>query len=340
MKVVLRHAKNFAVSTFACAGIDRVAVSLHSRDALVLVYHGIVSKKKGEPFRYHHTADEFEAHLDWLGAHCAPVGLADFMRWRRGDWQPTKPPVLITFDDGYRNNATLAAPLMLRKGFPAVFFLATGYIGGGRVLWPDEVFARVLAWTGASLDDPAGETRTVPERPAAREALGFAMVEACKNCSDTRRREFLTYLASETPHCDPLRDPDVQEFMSWNEVRGLAAAGFDLGSHTVSHPILSNVSPEPLRAELRESRAAIEAQTGRQCTALAYPNGRARDVTDAVLMAAADAGYDLAVTVSNRWSGRTTDALQVDRISTPGHSNRATFALHASGSRRWLPRLR
>lgn len=325
------------LSGFARAGIDRLAVSLHARGALVLVYHGILIEEKPEPFRYHHTAEEFAAHLDWLGTHCSPAGLTDFARWRRGEWRPPKPPVLVTFDDGYRNNAGLAAPLLSRKGFPAAFFLSTGYIGGNRVLWPDEVFARVLAWPAASLADPAGVRHPVPQTQSPREALAFATIAACKNCSDASRRAYLAYLARETPRCEPLHDPSVQQFMSWEEVRGLAAAGFDLGSHTITHPILSSLSPENLRDELRGSRATLERQTGRSCSALAYPNGRARDATGAVAAAAAEAGYDLAFTVSGRWSSFGDDALHVARIAPPGHSNTATFALHATGARRWFP---
>ncbi|HEY6298587.1 MAG TPA: polysaccharide deacetylase family protein [Candidatus Binatus sp.] len=328
--------KKVGVSAFARVGIDRLAVRLHARDALVLVYHAILSEAKDEPFRYHHTIDEFEAHLDWLGANCTPVGLADFARWKLGEWQPRKPPILLTFDDGYRNNAALAAPLLIKKGFPALFFIVSGYVDGARVLWPDEVFSRVLAWTGTSLDDPNG-TVLVPESQEARRTLALSVVEACKNSTDARRREFMAYLARETPQCDPLLDPGVQAFMTWNDVRALSAAGFDLGSHTVTHPILSNLEPEQLREELLESRAAIEMQTGLQCTALAYPNGLSRDFSDLVVAATAQAGYDFAFTVSNRWCLRARDPLRLDRVGSPGHRDIATFALHASGCRRWFP---
>lgn len=339
MNAVLTQVKRSAVSGFARTGMDRLAVSLHARDALVLVYHAILAQEKGEPFRYHHTAAEFEAHLDWLGTRCTPVGLADFARWKRGEWQPRKPPVLITFDDGYRNNATLASGLLTRKGFPALFCIASGYIGSDRVLWPDEVFARVLAWTGRSLEGPDGAVHVVPEPQAAREPLALSIVEACKECDNARRIEFLAYLALETPRAELMSDSAVQEFMSWTDVRALAAAGFDLGSHTMTHPILSQLSTDDLHRELRESRALIEAQTGLQCKALAYPNGRSRDIAGSVLAATADAGYEFAFTVSNQWCPRTCDALKLDRISPPGHSSLATFGFHASGCRQWLHRL-
>jgi peptidoglycan/xylan/chitin deacetylase (PgdA/CDA1 family) len=207
---------------------------------------------------------------------------------------------------------------------------------GERVLWPDEVFARVLAWTKTSLEDPAGTVHELPGQPEGRATAALAIVEACKNCSDARRRGFMAYLAQETQHCDPLRDREAQTFMSWDDARGLANAGFDLGSHTVSHPILSNISRQQVRKELRESRATIEARAGAPCRALAYPNGRSRDIGKLVLAETAEAGYEFAFIVSNRWCRRTGNPLELDRILPPGHSSLPAFALHASGWRQWL----
>lgn len=333
---MLEELKRAGIAAFTQAGIDRFALRLHTRDALVLSYHAIVNEEKDEPFRYYHTIDEFEAHLDWLGLHCTPVGLEDFARWKRGEFRPSKPPVLVTFDDGYRNNCTVAAPLLSRKGFPALFFITCGYIESTRVLWPDEVFSRVVTWPWTSLEAPDGRVYDLTDAQEGRQAVALRLVEACKNCTDARRREFVEYLARETPQCEPLRDPISQDFMTWDDVRDLAAAGFDLGSHTVTHPILSSLEPEALWDELVASRAMIEAQTELPCTALAYPNGRSRDIADRVLATAAEVGYDFAFTVSNRWCSRTRDNLRLDRVAPPGHSNSATFALHASGCRQWF----
>ncbi len=336
-RIVLEELKRAAITAFTETGIDRFALRLHARDALVLAYHAIVNQEKEEPFRYYHTVDEFEAHLDWLGTYCTPVGLHDFARWKRGDLQTSKPPVLVTFDDGYRNNATLAAPLLNRKGFPALFFITSGYLESSRVLWPDEVFSRVLAWPWTSLRAPDGRIHVLAPGQQARAAVALTLVEACKNCTDAHRRAFVAYLEKETPQCNPLQDPISQEFMNWNDVRALSAAGFDIGSHTVTHAILSSLEPEALWDELIESRGTIEAHTGLPCTTLAYPNGRSRDIANRVLAATTEAGYDLAFTVSNRWCSRTRDNLRLDRVAPPGHSDSATFALHASGCRQWFP---
>ena len=80
--------------------------------------------------------------------------------------------------------------------------------------------------------------------------------------------------------------------MSWDDVRHMAARGMELGSHTVTHPLLDRMeSPEELFAELKESKLRVEQETGQAVTAISYPVGRARGVTDAVARLVTEAGY-------------------------------------------------
>jgi peptidoglycan/xylan/chitin deacetylase (PgdA/CDA1 family) len=314
-------------------GIFKFITRIHSRDLLVLAYHSILEQQHPQPFRYHHTAGEFAAHLDWLGRNCEPVGLEGVRKWLEGKWNSSKPPALITFDDGYKNNPMIAANLLSRKGMPAIFFLSTDYIGRDRVLWPDIVFARILAWPSGTLRLPEGLTTAVPPAEEQRIPLAFRVVQECKDSAEEKRLEYLEYLAAETSTANVKLAPQVQDFMSWDDARGLIQRGFELGSHTVTHPILSRVSSEQLRCELIESRKRVEAETGSRCIAIAYPNGSPRDYSPAVLQAAEEAGYEFGFIISGRWSRQQVHRLAIDRIPPPGHANASTFALHASGAR-------
>jgi peptidoglycan/xylan/chitin deacetylase (PgdA/CDA1 family) len=92
-----------------------------------------------------------------------------------------------------------------------------------------------------------------------------------------------------TPHEGELRS------MPWDELKALADDhGWEIGSHTRSHPMLTRLTDDELAAELRESRAACEAGTGRACRSLAYPFG---DFDSRVARAAAEAGYEQAATL-------------------------------------------
>jgi len=82
--------------------------------------------------------------------------------------------------------------------------------------------------------------------------------------------------------------------MTWDELRGLADDGWEIASHTCSHPRLSTLDDEHITAELTESRAVCEREMGRPCRSIAYPYS---DYDDRVVHATRDAGYQFAVTV-------------------------------------------
>jgi peptidoglycan/xylan/chitin deacetylase (PgdA/CDA1 family) len=91
--------------------------------------------------------------------------------------------------------------------------------------------------------------------------------------------------------------PERLATMSWDDLRELVARGFDVGSHTVSHPHLPQLSDEELGRELGESRARVEDELGRPCRLLAYPYGE-HDAR--VQSAARRSGYDAAFAL---WAG-------------------------------------
>lgn len=88
--------------------------------------------------------------------------------------------------------------------------------------------------------------------------------------------------------------------MSWDDVRHLAGAGWEIGSHTCSHPDLTALDSQEAVAELARSKQACEAETQRACESLAYPFG-AHD--DQVVGLAGSAGYERAVTLGDRLLG-------------------------------------
>lgn len=87
--------------------------------------------------------------------------------------------------------------------------------------------------------------------------------------------------------------------LSWDELRGLADAGWEVGAHSLTHPYLTRVGDERLERELRESRRRCEEALGRPCRTMAYPSG---DVDARVEQAVADAGYEAAGTLPRRFA--------------------------------------
>ena len=328
--------KSVVFKTLEASGVNRHAAKRQKHGILVLGYHSILERPLPQPFRYHHTVEEFQTHLDWLGRHCRPVGLEGLARWYDGSWNDPKPPALVTFDDGYRNNGTLAADMLSRMGFHAIFFLSTGYIGTGNILWPDDLFLRIMEWPQPMIRTPRGSGISWPGDAIGRQALAFEILQQAKGIPEEQRLGYLDYLREATPAVNTRRVPQAQDFLSWDEASTLVSKGFEVGSHTVTHPILSQIGAEQLHRELNQSRATIEATLHTRCIAIAYPNGRAVDYSPQVFSVAAEAGYQWGFTVSGRWNHQREQRFAIDRIVPPGHSSPETFSFHASCTGRRL----
>lgn len=295
----------------------------------MVCYHGVVERpREGGLFGNTTGAAEFAAQLDYIGAHFRPVTAAELAAGLEGARPLPHNALAITFDDGYRNNLTQAAPVLRAKGIPAIFHLSTGYIGGRAILWPDEILLRLMDWPGDGLPAPDGRTVS-PD--ASRLEAARTIKEACKRISPAAREEFLARLRAETPATPSGYDAEAHDFMNWDEARSLASMGFDLGSHTVSHPILSGLDAAALRRELRESRAVIRSQTGSQCLTLAYPNGGTGDFSAKVLRAAAESGYPVAFSVQDLIAGTAPPRFAVPRVAVPGHVPLPVFYSKVSG---------
>jgi peptidoglycan/xylan/chitin deacetylase (PgdA/CDA1 family) len=323
-----------AIKQLCNAGrVNEAFLATQHKDLLVLCYHGVLAEARPDRWSYENWvgADQFRAQLRWLKRILEPVDLAGVARWRDARLSGKRGPVLVTFDDGYRNNRTVAAPILKEEGVPALFFLATGYIGTSRTLWHDEMRMRVLQWPLSQIRLPSGQLSHLPAEIHGRRQLAVKITQESKRLGEIPCADFLEYLRSNTPAAEVMDDREAREFMTWDEARSLAAAGFELGSHTVEHPILSTLSREKIASELRESKAVMERELKRPCTSIAYPNGTESDINETLFEEVRGAGYDWAFTTAPHHQKRGGDPRRIARICVPGHADLATFKLYASG---------
>ncbi len=324
------------------SGLNAANRDLLRSSVVVLAYHGVISDDYADhPLRSSSmvTVTEFRRHLMEIVRLFNPISMDDFRAWFRGGRELPRKPVLVTFDDGYANNLVHAAPLLKQMGVPATFFVSTGYIGDNRLLWPTEVFCRSYYWPGRRMPLPRGEEIVVPESHSARLAFAAALERKCKQLSAAACTKYLARLRAE---CALALDEAARElfgFLDWDGVRELRKSGFDVGSHTVEHVIVSRVDHAQLAHELRASKAVIENEIGCDCPCFAYPDGKTDDITPAAMQAAADAGYDLAFCVMDGVCRRSANPMVLDRIWIPGRVGIHEFRTRISGTHGKLKQL-
>jgi peptidoglycan/xylan/chitin deacetylase (PgdA/CDA1 family) len=137
-------------------------------------------------------------------------------------------------------------------------------------------------------------------------------------------RDRLVARLCESLRVAPLREP-TGLMLDWDEVRAMHQGGIAMGSHTVSHPILSTLSDDRCREELLESKRSIERAIDSPVTGFAYPNGTEADFDDGTKKLLRDAGYGHAVTTIPGANRAGVDLHELRR-GTPWDEDLYTFA--------------
>jgi peptidoglycan/xylan/chitin deacetylase (PgdA/CDA1 family) len=216
----------------------------------------------------------------------------------------SRPRVALTFDDGLRNNVDVAYPILKKLGLTATFFVCPGLIDGGEWLWNHEARQRLLTLDKGALGELAGDLG------APAEVEGF--VEWMKTLGIARRREVEKEIRAASPGFSPT-EAERHEFdlAGWPELKALDPRVVTLGSHTMTHPILTSLTTEETDAEMRESRFALEKRLEREVSLFCYPNGNLNDGA----LASARRYYRSAVTVEPGTVKEEADRYQLPRFS-------------------------
>lgn len=293
----------------------------------VLIFHRVVPQP--DPlFPDEVDAARFDELLGWLKSWFNVLPLDSAIRQLRDGSLPARAAAL-SFDDGYADNHDVALPLLQRHGLPCSFFVATGFLDGGR-MWNDTLIesmrlSRLPALDLRGLQDACGAdlgVQALGDMASRRAALG-PLIERVKYLAPEPRLACVNAIAERAEVSPP---DDLM--MSGAQVRALRTAGMQIGAHTVSHPILAALPEQAAADEIERSRSALQALLGERIGLFAYPNGKPgtdylQDVHPAVVR---ELGFDAAV--STRWAAarRTDDVFQIPRF-TPWDRDRLKFGL-------------
>jgi peptidoglycan/xylan/chitin deacetylase (PgdA/CDA1 family) len=283
--------------------LPMVASAYHARfkDVKVLAYHRVLPRLDEASFPYDIELvstwqEEFDWQMRYLSRHYEVVTCRELAKFQDTGVWPDRPVVLVTFDDGYLDNHDVAWPVLRSHGLPAVIYVATGYADSGDMYWYDKLAFSVLHAGRREVSLKPGDPpiKFGTER-AAREGALLTLLRYLKTIPDSERQaKLLQWHAALAPTVAP-EEGTLHRPMNWDQIKALSDGGIEIGSHTVTHPVLSRLtSPDQLKFELTESKAVIERHTGREVLSMAYPTGGRSSYTDEVVGQVKAAGYRFA----------------------------------------------
>jgi peptidoglycan/xylan/chitin deacetylase (PgdA/CDA1 family) len=287
----------------------------------LLIYHRVV--RAADPlFLDIPDAGRFERTMLWVKQWFNVLPLPVAVERLRLGTLPAR-PLSITFDDGYADNEAVALPILSRLEMPATFFIATGFLDDGGLMWNDSVIESIRSCEFDTLDLSALGLGVFPLGSITmRRAAIDTLLATIMHYAPSRRAESVVAIAEAAGGT-----VKGNFMMSSEQIRRLSAAGMTIGGHTVTHPILARLDPHTAKREIDEGKMRLEEIIGDRIDLFAYPSGRpGRDYAAEHTEMVRECGFRAAV--STAWGVATAgaDCFQLPRF-TPWDRSQWRFGL-------------
>ncbi len=274
---------------------------LAGRWGIILGYHRVIPPDEtGSLYRMGMSAGLFEAQIRWLAASHRIVSMEEFLTWRASDRTPPEDIVVLTFDDGYRDNLTHAAPILKGLGIPALFYVTSSGLTERMPYWPEVLGQMILLTQARSVSfgiDPEapgiGAIEYPLATPAQRSCSCLRMIADLRKLPTAGIAKAIGTIAARLGVDPAVARKRTPRLLDADDVRSLASDGFTIGSHSVTHPFLPSEEIETQRREIVESKRAIESATQSPVVDFCYPGGGHDERTRSLVR---EAGYRSAVT--------------------------------------------
>lgn len=259
------------------------------------------------------TVSEFEDQIRWLKCHTRILSEKELIDVLDSGRPPAGLCTMVTFDDGYLDNYTLAWPVLRTHEVPAVFFIPTRLISERQLGWWDLISYLVKQTTKDSIRYN-GDVFDLSDR-----RLVTAVFKQKMTLDKQEHTRDLVPRLSEACAVDlPDAAAQAAELMSWEQIREVAGTLITIGSHSHSHAALATIPAEQQRQELAQSKRILETELKTEVRSVAYPVGGYAHFTPETQQLAGECGYRIGysfATGPNRWGQ--IQEFDVRRVSAP-----------------------
>jgi len=242
-----------------------------TKSHIVIVMYHRISPKKDSWSSGSVSPESYERSIEYFYRHYEIIPLKKLAEdISQKNHLPPK-GIVLTFDDGYKDNYLYAYPILKKYGIPATMFLTTGPIGTGNLFWWDKV-SYVVHHTIADQIDMSEMGYISTKSPLAKTQSSALIVEKLMTMPEEKKQSVIKNLIDSSGVEFPT-DLGRELLLSWDEVREMSNNGIEFGAHSVNHPILTKLPLEEAKREIIQSKKDVENNIGKQVFSFCYPNG-------------------------------------------------------------------
>lgn len=283
----------------------------------VLCYHTVVESWTNRFVQWpiSVTMRAFERHMRYLKQNHEVISATQLPEALSLPARARNRCVMITFDDGYRSNRTLAWPLLKSFGFSALVFVSTGYPGRHRLM-PTFILRAAIAHARQRTLTIGGRSWRIEIEDEKNQAL-HSISSLLRSVNSLGVHHLISEIHATLPEDEWCRLSDMyssDQLMNWDEIMEMAAGGIAFGAHSHNHICVSACqSLAELEEEIVFPRQIMQSR-GLAADYFAYPTGKQRDIGDQAPAMAAQAGYRFAFTTMPGKVKRSTHPYYVPRV--------------------------
>ncbi|MFN0207011.1 MAG: polysaccharide deacetylase family protein [Planctomycetota bacterium] len=261
------------------------------------------------------------------------------------DGKLARPGIVISLDDGYRDNLRAALPVLNKYNAKGTVYVEAGAVGDQKLSWTHCYF-----WVLHHKDFDfflerykklSKDTNAVAKLDAEARAGGdlrYHLKRILKYDAKIDDRDFVCETILREAGGDPVAIVK-NLYLSPDEIKNLAAAGVEIGGHTISHPILKRCADADVGREIRDGRERVEKWAGKPIESFAYPWGRTWDYDERAVSVLKADGFVAGLSMDPGTNVPGADLLQLRRYAVDSSVSIPDLVAEASGTLDWFRRM-
>lgn len=269
--------KRFGFALLYWSGIWLLFRYLNRRKFVILMYHGVTDKEIVNWTQV--PVHEFRKQMKYISRRCHPVALERAAGFPGKDSAEHNYSIVVTFDDGFKNNYTCAYPIMKTYNIASTVFLTTSFVDKdpryGGILWTDYISSILQSTAKNNLDlTDFGLGRIDLSDSLKRYHAKGRICFELKKLDYGEKNRIIEEIGRRLESGVSEYDYGIFQSLDWDDVDRLSGGGLmEFGAHTVNHEILPGLPRDIMEREILDSKRIVENHTTKPVTAFAYPNG-------------------------------------------------------------------
>ena len=254
----------------------------------ILLYHGVTNTPGRGIQNYsgkHILENNFADQMRHLRDSCTILSIDQVVALhQRGDPYPER-AVVVSFDDGFENNYTVAAPILDKFGIPAVFYISSGIVNTDLMFWVDQIEDCINITDKAKIEVNLGHSVLLPVVSVSEKIEAVEIIKGyCKRSCVLEKERVIAELIAITDVLPAVDHALDYRKITWAQLREMARNPlFTIGGHSLYHDILSELPPKRMRDDIRLSIDLLGHQLARPVAHYSYPEGQANHFNEEVI---------------------------------------------------------